>query len=57
VRLACDAAARRLLLFHLDASYGDAQLEAIQAAAAEEAAGLSVALECRLAREGLVIEL
>lgn len=57
VDFAVDAAVQRLMLFHLDASYGDAEVEALGLAARSQAAAQLTSLEVLWAREGLRVAL
>ena len=57
LRLAVDAGARRLCLFHAAAHYSDEQLAAAERAVREAAAGEMSSVECMMAKDGLAIEL
>ncbi|MCX5788689.1 MAG: response regulator [Elusimicrobia bacterium] len=57
VRLAVDAGAQRLCLFHAAAAYSDAELAAQEAAAKEAAGNEAIALDCAMAREGTAFKL
>ena len=57
LRLAADAGARRLCLFHAAAAYSDADLAAQEAAAKEAADSQAATLDCAMAREGKVFKL
>ncbi|MBI4346873.1 MAG: response regulator [Elusimicrobia bacterium] len=55
VRLASEAGVRRLQLFHAGASYNDAKLAELEAAAKQAASERQSALECGYAKDGAVI--
>ena len=57
LRIAVDAGARRLCLFHAAAAYSDTQLDALEAQAKEAADNEAIPIECALAREGTAFEL
>lgn len=57
LRVAAEAGVRRLILFHLEASYTDERLGAEEARAAVKAREEAGSFDCRMARDGMTLEL
>ncbi len=57
LRLGAAASVKELLLFHQNPAYDDARLDALEKEAQAAAARLFPAIRCRMAREGLTINL